>query len=199
MATRGRPRAFDEEIALEAAMRVFWDRGYEATGVDDLAKAMGISMSTLYSSFGDKETLFRSALAKYEGIYDVPGFLRSKEPTAVVIQKLLDANARRLTHAGQPRGCMLALSLHSCADELSRLRGFVNQHRNANRIAIEKRLQSAKRAGELADGTDVRSLSRFLINTMQGMSIQARSGASEKDLLAVGKWAMKAWPYPKVN
>lgn len=66
MATRGRPRAFDENAALDKAIRVFWERGFEAAGVDGLAKAMVLSMSTYDSSFGDKEKLFLSALNKYE-------------------------------------------------------------------------------------------------------------------------------------
>jgi TetR/AcrR family transcriptional regulator, copper-responsive repressor len=151
-------------------MRVFWARGYEATGVDDLADAMGISMSTFYASFGDKETLFKAALERYEGIYDMPAFLSRAKPVAILIKNLLDENARRLT------------------------RDYVNAHRNANRSAIEERLLTAQRIGELGKNVDVRGLAQFLINTMQGMSIQARCGASEGELLTIGEWAMKAWP-----
>jgi TetR/AcrR family transcriptional regulator, copper-responsive repressor len=175
-------------------MRVFWARGYEATGVDDLADAMGISMSTFYASFGDKETLFKAALERYEGIYDMPAFLSRAKPVAILIKNLLDENARRLTRRDQPLGCMLALSLHSCSPELESLRDYVNAHRNANRSAIEERLLTAQRIGELGKNVDVRGLAQFLINTMQGMSIQARCGASEGELLTIGEWAMKAWP-----
>ena len=62
MATRGRPRTLEKDAALETAMLTFWQRGFEETGVDDLVRAMGISTSSLYSIFGDKEALFLSAL-----------------------------------------------------------------------------------------------------------------------------------------
>ena len=58
MAARGRPRTFEKDAALETAMMTFWQRGFEETGVDDLVRAMGISTSSLYSTFGDKEALF---------------------------------------------------------------------------------------------------------------------------------------------
>src|SRR5215471_11091889 len=72
---RGRPRMFDKDAALTAAMFLFWERGYEGVSVDDLTEAMGISPSSLYSSFGSKEELFLTALDKYEkeiGMYWVP-------------------------------------------------------------------------------------------------------------------------------
>ena len=61
----GRPRAFSEAEALEAAVRVFWEKGYEGTSLDDLTRAIGINRSSLYASFGDKETLFRKVIARY--------------------------------------------------------------------------------------------------------------------------------------
>ena len=108
MATRGRPRAFDETIALDRAMRMFWERGYEAASVDDLATAMGISMSTFYSTFGDKEKLFLSALNKYEA--DKRGYaseiLERDQPAATAFLELFEEAAHQLTRDDQPHGCM---------------------------------------------------------------------------------------------
>src|SRR5216684_8683324 len=64
-AKMGRPRGFAEDAALEAAMRVFWEKGYEGATLADLTEAMGINRSSLYASFGDKEALFRMAMARY--------------------------------------------------------------------------------------------------------------------------------------
>ena len=61
----GRPRGFDEDAALDAAMRLFWQQGYEATGVADLTKAMGITTPSLYTAFGNKDELFRRAVDRY--------------------------------------------------------------------------------------------------------------------------------------
>ena len=113
MATRGRPRTFDESTALDQAMRLFWERGYEAAGVDDLANAMGISMSTFYSTFGDKETLFLSALNKYE--VEKRGYaseiLDRPQSAFLAFQELFEEAAHQLTREDSPgAACSLSLS-----------------------------------------------------------------------------------------
>jgi AcrR family transcriptional regulator len=196
MATRGRPRTFDEDTALDGAMRVFWERGFEASGVDDLAKAMGISMSTFYSIFGDKEALFLSALKRYEE--EKRGYANSvlsgDQPAAVAFQALLDEAAHQLTREDQPRGCMLTLALHNCSPELEPLRSHLNGRRTASVDAFVLRLKAARSKSEFEKGTDIRGLAWFLTNTLQGMSLLARAGATREDLLKIGRWAMKAWP-----
>ena len=196
MATRGRPRTFNENTALDGAMRVFWERGYEASGVDDLAKAMRISMSTFYSTFGDKEALFLSALKRYEAEKRAYAsvIFSGDEPAAVAFKKLLDEAANQLTREDQPRGCMLTLALHNCSPELEPLRSHLNDRRTASVDAFELRLKAARSKGEFDKGTDIRGLAWFLVNTLQGMSLQARAGATRKDLLKIADWAMKAWP-----
>ncbi len=195
MATRGRPRSFDESAALDKAMRVFWERGYEAAGVDDLAEAMGISMSTLYSSFGDKEALFRSALDRYET--EKRGYagaiLDRVQPVAVAFQELFEEAAHQLTREDQPHGCMLTLALHNCSPELEPLRDELNKRRTAVVDAFESRLKVAQQSGELSAEIEVRGLAWFLANTLQGMSLQARAGATRKDLIKIAGWAMRAW------
>jgi AcrR family transcriptional regulator len=197
MATRGRPRFFNEGDVLDLAMRVFWEHGYEAAGVENLAQAMGISMSSFYSTFGDKEALFLAALKKYET--EKRGYanaiLERNEPAAVAFQKLFEVTAQQLTRADQPRGCMLTLALHNCSPELEPLRNHLNERRAATVDAFVVCLKTAQKKRELDNGTDVRGLAWFLANTLQGMSLQARAGATRKDLIKVGRWAMKAWPY----
>lgn len=196
MAMRGRPRTFDESTALDQAMRLFWDRGYEAAGVDDLANAMGISMSTFYSTFGDKEKLFLSALSKYE--VEKRGYaseiLTRPQSAFLAFQELFEEAAHQLTREDQPRGCMLTLALHNCSPELETLRDQLNARRTDTVNAFELRLKAAQVSLEIPPDTDVRGLAWFLANTIQGMSIQARAGATRKDLLKISQWAMKAWP-----
>jgi AcrR family transcriptional regulator len=177
-------------------MRLFWERGYEAAGVDDLANAMGISMSTFYSTFGDKETLFLSALNKYE--VEKRGYageiLDRPQSAFLAFQELFEEAAHQLTREDQPRGCMLTLALHNCSPELETLRGQLNTRRNGTIDAFELRLKAAQVSLEIAPETDIRGLAWFLANTLQGMSIQARAGATRKDLVKIAQWAMKAWP-----
>lgn len=196
MATRGRPRAFDESVALDKAMRVFWELGYEAAGVDDLAGAMGISMSTFYSSFGDKEKLFLSSLERYET--EKRGYagevLARDQPAAVAFQELFEEAAHQLTREDQPRGCMLTLALHNCSPEMEPLRQYLNKRRAATVDAFKSRLKAAQASRELDANIDIRGLAWFLANTMQGMALQAKAGATRKDLIRISQWAMRAWP-----
>lgn len=196
VATRGRPRAFDESTALDKAMRLFWERGYEAAGVDDLASTMGISMSTLYSTFGGKEKLFLSALNKYEAEKRsyASDILDRIQPAAIAFHELLEAAAHQLTRKDQPLGCMLTLALHNCSPELEPLRDHLNTRRTAVVDAFELRLKAAQRSHELSAKTDIHGLACFLTNTLQGMSLQARAGATRKDLIRISRWAMRAWP-----
>src|ERR1700758_5292388 len=79
----GRPREFSEAAALDSAMRVFWEKGYEGTSLDDLTRAMGINRSSLYASFGDKEELFSKVIARY-----------TEAPMAFIPQALQQPTAR---------------------------------------------------------------------------------------------------------
>src|SRR5439155_26722007 len=107
-AKMGRPRAFREDTALDAAMRVFWERGYEGTSLDDLTDAMGINRSSLYASFGDKETLFRGVINRYAA-GPVSYVQKALEQTTAraVIEALLRGTAEALGDMSHPRGCLL--------------------------------------------------------------------------------------------
>lgn len=103
----GRPRGFDTDEALERAMRVFWEQGYEGASLTDLTNAMGITRTSMYAAFGNKEELFRKALERYaEGPASyVPRALR--EPSArQVATAFLDGSVRATTRPGCPTGCL---------------------------------------------------------------------------------------------
>src|SRR5580698_9405051 len=103
----GRPRSFDEGTALDAAMRLFWERGYEGTSMADLTKAMGLNAPSIYAAFGDKKSLFRLAAQRYA---DGPAQYQAKalrEPTlGGVIQALFRNTIEFLNDSGHPSGCM---------------------------------------------------------------------------------------------
>src|ERR1700686_2564856 len=118
----GRPRGFAEDAALDAAMRVFWEKGYEGATLADLTEAMRINRSSLYASFGDKEAIFRMAMARYaEG---PAAYLKKalQEPTVrAVVEALLRGALELLTEPRNPRGCLSvqgALAVGSDAEPL---------------------------------------------------------------------------------
>jgi AcrR family transcriptional regulator len=192
---RGRPRSFDREEALERAMEVFWRQGYEATSIGDLTAAMGINPPSLYAAFGDKERLFLEAVERYECR---PGFGASvlcEEPTARgAIERLLEESARELTRRGHPRGCMVVTAATNCSIGSAHLQAALAKRRAASEAYVKARIERGIRDGEVPPTTDAGALAKFYTTVIQGMTIQARDGATRKRLLAVGEAAMRAWP-----
>jgi TetR/AcrR family transcriptional regulator, copper-responsive repressor len=193
---RGRPRGFDRDAALDAAMREFWDRGYEATSVGELARAMGVAMPSLYAAFGDKKALFREAVARYQDTY------RSSRPAPPdggqsayeAIDGMLRAAARDYADPRHPPGCLIITAATNCTPAAADIAGELRAIRNANREAAELLIRQDIAAGTLPPGTDPAALARFYGAVVQGMSQLARDGATRDDLLAVAATALRAWP-----
>ena len=196
MATRGRPKAFDQEAALHQAMLLFWEQGYEGTSLDQLTAAMGISPSSLYSTFGGKQALYLAAVDRYlkgPGSYFAET-LQSDLKTRKAFRRLFETAARELARKDQPKGCMLSLALTHCSPENKSVRTAIAQRRQYSTALVAYRLAAAVKKGELPKQTDIKPLAAYVMSALQGMSAQARDGASREILSAVGEYAMQAWP-----
>ena len=195
MAERGRPRSFDRSAALARAMELFWTKGYEGASISDLTEAMGIGSPSLYAAFGSKEALFREAIDLY-GRTEGPAIWDAVEnaPDArSAVAGFLTATAHSFSRPGKPRGCMVVLSQLNPTEASASVCAALRENRAQGQSGLERRLRRAVEVGELAPGTDVAALAAFYLTVQQGMSIQARDGASEETLLAVAKGAMAAW------
>ncbi|MGK3999352.1 TetR/AcrR family transcriptional regulator [Sorangium sp. So ce1024] len=193
---RGRPRCFDQEAALERAMLLFWERGYEATSLDELSAAMGISPSSLYATFGGKEQLFRAAVDRYlaRGGGNM-GRVFAEEPTALgAVRRLLETAADEFTRSDQPSGCMIALAGTQCSPGARPVQDLLRGHREAWHASLQARLQRGIEDGELAPDTDAAALATFYATVLLGMAVQARDGTSREGLRAAVDSAMRAWP-----
>ncbi|UGT66453.1 TetR/AcrR family transcriptional regulator [Nocardia gipuzkoensis] len=196
MAGRGRPRAFDRTEALQRAMEVFWEHGYEGASMSDLTTAMGINSPSLYAAFGGKEELFRAAVELYgrtDGGY-TDRALR-EEPTARAgIEAMLRDNAVAYTEENKPHGCMVVLAGSTYTTRNTSVRDFLIEKRRETTEDIRRRLDRGVAEGDLPEGTDTAALAAFYTTVLYGLSIQARDGASLPELTASIDCAMAAWP-----
>ncbi|MCZ4120939.1 TetR/AcrR family transcriptional regulator [Streptomyces sp. H39-S7] len=196
---RGRPRSFDREAALQQATLAFWAQGYEATSIADLTRGMGIGAPSLYAAFGDKRALFEEVVTAYGATHgDFAGRALAEEPTARRgIARLLREAAGEYTDPGHPRGCLVISAAANCtsAEVVESLR----ERRNENVRAIRRRIQTDIDAGVLPSDADAGALAHYTAVVVQGMSQQARDGASREELEAVAELALRAWPEEAVT
>ncbi|MGC9499548.1 TetR/AcrR family transcriptional regulator [Streptomyces sp. WG7] len=192
--TRGRPRSFDRATALEKALMAFWEHGYEATSVSDLTRAMDIGAPSLYAAFGDKRSLFEEVVQEYGVRYGSFGARAlAEEPTARAgVERMLREAAVEYTAPGRPHGCLVIHAAVNCST--SEVEESLRARRNANIAGIEDRIGADVAAGVLPPGTDAAALARHTGAMIQGMSQQARDGASRAELAALAEIAMAVWP-----
>lgn len=187
--TRGRPRAFDRDEVLARAMEAFWRHGFEATSVAELTRAMKIGAPSLYAAFGDKKALFREVVDTYQRTHGAFAMRAlDEEPTARQgVARMLREAAIEYTKPEYPRGCLVISAAINCTPDSADIERLLRDQRNANVAELERRIR--------AEGiAQARSLAVFAAATLQGMSQQARDGASTEDLQAVAEAAMLAWP-----
>lgn len=179
---RGRPAAFDYDVALEQAMQTFWRYGYEGTSMSALMAAMQMNKASMYAAFGSKEALFQKAVARYTS--GPASFVAEalQQPTAyAVVKSLLETAATRLS--GQRCGCLVIQGALSCSQDaeamqqwLAGLRLDIEQH-------LFERFERAKNEGDLPAEADARVLAKLVTTVHQGISVQATSGATAPALL----------------
>jgi AcrR family transcriptional regulator len=189
----GRPRAFDAEKALDRAMQVFWRKGYLGTSLSDLTDAMGINRPSLYAAFGNKKSLFRKVLDRYSKGPSVYLSEALREPTArAVAERVFHGVVDLLTDPKTPTTCMWVHSALSCGDDPLR-KEFAAQ-RVAGSEELRARFRRAVTEGDLPLSADVETLANFVQTVNFGLTVQASTGATRKDLLCVVAAALQAWP-----
>ncbi|GIF50974.1 TetR family transcriptional regulator [Asanoa ferruginea] len=196
MASRGRPRTFDPDIALRQALDVFWERGYEGTSINDLAEAMGIASASIYACFGSKEDLFRKVMLLYGTTSGAPPrqALRDQPTARAAIHEMLRATADQVTGTDTPHYCMLILAAPTGAVENHPVREFLADLRRDMFATIRDRLARGVTDGDLnAPAAGIDAVARYYTTVVQGLSLQARDGASRAELEAVVTCAMGAW------
>lgn len=193
-ATVGRPRAFDPDQALEAAMRVFRKKGYEGTSLSDLTDAMGINRPSLYAAFGNKEELFRKAYDRYAAGPAAGMACALDQPTAkATAEALLMGAADSLADPEAP-GCLSVTGALACSGEGEAIRQELCARRAMGQAAVCERFTRAMEEGDLPPETDPAALARYVVTVLHGMSVQAAGGATSEELRRVADLALRAWP-----
>ncbi|MFE6736806.1 TetR/AcrR family transcriptional regulator [Microbacterium sp. NPDC057650] len=196
MATRGRPLTFDPDVALQRALEVFWERGYEGTSLSELTRAMGIASASIYSYFGSKESLFRQVMERYGATSGAPprAALDQHPLARDAIHAMLRATVDQITRSDAPHYCMLILAAPTGAIENEPIREFLAENRRSQFTAIKRRLERGLDEGEfIAGAIDPEAVARYYATIVQGLSIQARDGATREELEDVVTGAMAGW------
>lgn len=195
MVTRGRPRGFDRDTALAAAMKIFWQFGYEGASMAALTHAMDINSPSLYAAFGSKEALFKEAVQLYMATEDEKTRRTlAEQPTARgAIEAMLRRSVANLADPAGCRGCLLVLGDSNAAPEHAGIHQYLAQRRKEIQAAIEERIRRGVADGDVSAGANVKVVSAFLMTVLQGLSLRARDGASREAMLQVAEAALAAW------
>lgn len=193
--TRGRPRVFDMDEALDKALEIFWNRGYEGASLAELVETLGINKPSLYAAFGNKEELFQRALTRYaSGPVAFVGEVVKETTARKVAEKFLIKVVEFFTDPSHPKGCMIVQGALSSGESAELVKNILIKYRLSYETRLAQRFEQAKMDGDLSIEADPKDLAKYLATLHQGMSVQATSGATKKELLNVAKLAMKVWP-----
>ena len=197
MARTGRPRAFDRDEALQAALTLFWQQGYEPTSLSQLKEAMGgLSPTSFYAAFGSKEQLFIEVLDRYRSSFGtVTDVLRDDSlPPRDAIELCLRQSARMQTDPLHPSGCLIVLGANNCGPSGAGVMEALRDERARNRDAINTQIRRAVSMGDLPSETDIEALTTAFNAFLLGLSAAARDGASLMHLEHSVDHIMQVWP-----
>jgi AcrR family transcriptional regulator len=198
MAQMGRPRTFDRDQAIEQAMHLFWEHGYESTSLSQLKAGIagGISAPSFYAAFGSKEALFQEAVQRYldtfaqvtECLWDI------KLPPRKAIETALRRSAKMQCERTHPKGCMVALGVMSAPTaEGARITAKLTASRSRTRAGFIACVERGLANGELVDGTDARALAAVFDSFLVGISTLARDGVRHTVFEAAITQVMRLW------
>lgn len=191
----GRNREFDVDQALDAALCVFWRKGYEGVSYTDLTQVTGVERPALYSAFGNKEALFRRVLARYYEDY-LNFFPAALElPTSrEVAAHILRNSAELHTRYPDRKGCLGVHGALAGSDDAEPIRRALIDARADGEVSLRERLERAKQEGDLPETANSAALAAFVLAVGHGMAVQAKAGFSRDMLEAVAEQALSTWP-----
>ena len=170
----GRAKEFDPDTALDAAMDVFWRKGYEATSMEDLVDHLGIGRASIYATFGNKHELYLKALQRYREGDPVVQRLSQPGSAVVAIRALLHDRVEDILADPDRKGCFAVNTAVECLPGDEQLTHQVGSAWNTAEIAFTSALYRAQAQGELAADKNPRELGRFLVTVLEGLYALAK-------------------------
>ena len=194
--TRGRPRSFDREQALNSAMDLFMARGYDGASLEDLLRVMGkISPPSFYAAFGSKDELFKEVVSLYRQTYGECVMHAMDAPSVRdAIEGMMRAAVDLFVSNKMAPGCLLVLGAVHSTRTGKEAHDLLSAARSEGTEMLRKRLLRAVDEGELPKGLPIADIAGFYATFMQGLAVRSRDGASRASMLAWVDAAMAAWP-----
>ncbi|MFC3748333.1 TetR/AcrR family transcriptional regulator [Paenibacillus sp. GCM10012306] len=172
-----RQREFDEGKALDAAMRVFWEKGFEASSLNDLTSEMGIQRPSLYAAFGDKKQLFETALRKYTQLH--ASGIRAKLQKGTTVKEsfcfLLEGIVEEEYAEGPSKGCFCINTMVELAPHDEKFEILTREHQMYLAAIFQERIEQGVHAGELAGDTNIKALAQGLVITLIGLTVMMKA------------------------
>jgi AcrR family transcriptional regulator len=187
-----RPREFDEDRALDAAMRAFWRAGYEATSTQDLCAATGLGRSSIYNTFHSKRALFDQSLSRYmttrtdTAVELLAGDTPIRDRLRALLWETVDPPA------DDPVGCLVVNTVVELAPRNEEIAAALTRDQTRRFEALRTAFESARRGGELSTAAEPDALAHFVMATISGMRVMARGGADQATLASVANTALAA-------
>lgn len=172
-----RPRAFDENEVLDAAIRCFWTRGYEATSVRDLASSMGLTGASLYNAFGDKHALYERALERYVDESVADRIRRLEDPAIApraAIGAFFDEVVERSLNDPEMKGCMVVNAAVELGPHDPRMRAAAGRTLGEIEAFFRRRVAAGQKDGAIATGQSPDDLARMLLGVLLGIRVLSR-------------------------
>jgi len=196
---RGRPRSFDRDQALDAAVLVFWDKGYDGSSIEDLTHAMGINRPSLYATFGNKRDLFMQAIDRYAATHGNRTFsaFRLEPDNRKAIERFFDVSIDCALAEDTPRGCLINTVATEAAENNAELRDKLAGMFTQTDAAIARRLASNHDA-DASPIHDPEGLARMAHSVTHSIMTRARAGASRAELSHIADaFIAVLFPQPK--
>jgi len=190
----GRPREFDEQQALGAALEQFWEHGFEATSLSELTECMGLQKGSLYGAFGDKRQLFLTALARYQdqGLAELAAALGGEASPRATLQRFFSALVERAAARDGARGCLCVNTAVELAPHDEDVARGLRKHGERVEGLFQDLIERGQARREFAAGIDARAAGRFLATLQLGIGVLAKTRPGRARLEDVTRLALRA-------